>query len=144
MAPDNHRRQRHSRMKMVWFVAVGGAVGSVARYLVGLTVQSRSGLDFPVGTLLVNLSGCLLLGFLAGYLLQTSAVSPEIRALLTTGLCGGYTTFSTFCYETVTLIQDADWRRAGLYVGLSVLGSLGATILGLAGARLLLDLRHPA
>ena len=129
---------------MVWYVALGGAIGSVARYLVGLTVQSRSGLDFPVGTLLVNITGCLLLGFLAGYLLQSSVIRPEIRALLTTGLCGGYTTFSTFCYETVTLIQDADWRRATLYVVLSVLGSLGATIIGFAGARLLLDLRHPA
>jgi len=129
---------------MVWYVALGGAVGSVARYLVGLTVQSRSGMEFPVGTLLVNLTGCLLLGFLAGYLLQTSAVSLEIRALLTTGLCGGYTTFSTFSYETVTLIQGSDWRRAALYVVLSVLGSLGATIIGLAGARLLLDLGHPA
>ncbi len=129
---------------MVWYVALGGAIGSAARYLVGLTVQSRSGLDFPVGTLLVNITGCLLLGFLAGYLLQSSVIRPEIRALLTTGLCGGYTTFSTFCYETVTLIQDADWRRATLYVVLSVLGSLGATIIGFAGARLLLDLRHPA
>ncbi len=60
-------------MKMVWYVALGGAVGSVARYLVGLTVQSRSGLDFPVGTLLVNLSGCLLLGFLA------RIPAPDIR-----------------------------------------------------------------
>ena len=128
---------------MVWYVALGGAIGSVARYLVGLTVQSRSGLDFPIGTLLVNLTGCLLLGFLARYLLETSAVSPEVRALLTIGLCGGYTTFSTFSYETVTLIEDADWRRAALYVALSVLGALGATILGMAGARLLLDLRHP-
>ena len=128
---------------MVWYVALGGAIGSVARYLVGLTVQSRSGLDFPVGTLLVNLTGCLLLGFLARYLLETSAVSPEVRALLTTGLCGGYTTFSTFSYETMTLIEDADWRRAALYVALSVFGALGATILGMAGARLLLDLRHP-
>ena len=128
---------------MVWYVALGGAIGSVARYLVGLTVQSRSGLDFPIGTLLVNLTGCLLLGFLARYLLETSAVSPEVRALLTIGLCGGYTTFSTFSYETVTLIEDADWRRAALYVALSVFGALGATILGMAGARLLLDLRHP-
>src|SRR6476661_4093398 len=131
-------------MRILWYVALGGAVGSGARYAIGLAIQSRSGADFPVGTLLVNLSGCLLLGFLLRYALATPEFTPEIRALLTTGLCGGYTTFSTFCYETVTLIQDADWRRAGLYVGLSVLGSLGATILGLAGARLLLDLRHPA
>jgi fluoride exporter len=129
-------------MRVIWYVALGGAVGSVIRYVVGVAVQSRSGLDFPVGTLLVNLSGCLLLGFLIHYALATPAITPEVRALLTTGLCGGYTTFSTFSYETVTLIQDGDWRRATLYVGLSVAGSILAVMLGIAGARLILDLRH--
>ena len=129
-------------MRVIWYVALGGAVGSVIRYVVGLALQSRSGLDFPVGTLLVNLSGCLLLGFLIHYALATPAITPELRALLTTGLCGGYTTFSTFSYETVTLIQDGDWRRATLYVGLSVAGSILAVMLGIAGARQILDLRH--
>ena len=128
-------------MRVIWYVALGGAVGSVIRYVVGLALQSRSGLDFPVGTLLVNLSG-LLLGFLIHYALATPAITPELRALLTTGLCGGYTTFSTFSYETVTLIQDGDWRRATLYVGLSVAGSILAVMLGIAGARQILDLRH--
>jgi fluoride exporter len=73
MSAASNREARN----MVWYVALGGAIGSVARYLVGLTVQSRSGLDFPIGTLLVNLTGCLLLGFLARCLLETSAVSPE-------------------------------------------------------------------
>jgi CrcB protein len=129
-------------MRVIWYVALGGAIGSVIRYVVGVTVQSRSGLDFPVGTLLVNLSGCLILGFLIHYALATPAITPEVRALLTTGLCGGYTTFSTFSYETVTLIQDGDWRRAILYVGLSVAGSILAVMLGIAGARQILDLRH--
>src|SRR3954471_18498548 len=92
-------------MRVIWCVAVGGAVGSVMRYVVGVAVQSRTGMDFPLGTLLVNISGCLLLGFLIHYALATPAITPEIRALLTTGLCGGYTTFSTFSYETVTLIS---------------------------------------
>ncbi len=129
-------------MRVIWYVALGGAVGSVLRYVVGVAVQGRTGLDFPVGTLLVNISGCLLLGFLIHYSLATPAVSPEVRALLTTGLCGGYTTFSTFSYETVTLIQDGDWRRATLYVGLSVVGSLLGVMLGIAGARQLLVLRQ--
>jgi fluoride exporter len=129
-------------MRVLWYVALGGAVGSVIRYLVGLAVQNRSGMDFPVGTLVVNISGCLLLGFLIHYALATPAITPELRALLTTGLCGGYTTFSTFSYETVTLIQDGDWRRAILYVGLSVAGSILAVMLGIAGARQILDLRH--
>ena len=129
-------------MRLLWYVALGGAVGSVTRYLIGVAVQSRSGLDFPVGTLIVNLSGCFLLGFLIHYALATPAVTPEVRALLTTGLCGGYTTFSTFSYETVTLIQDGDWRRAALYVGLSVIGSILGVMLGIAGARQVLEIRH--
>jgi CrcB protein len=129
-------------MRVIWYVALGGAVGSVIRYLVTFAVQGRTGLDFPVGTLLVNLSGCLLLGFLIHYALMTPAISPEVRALLTTGLCGGYTTFSTFSYETVALIQDGDWRRAALYVGLSVVGSILGVMLGIAGANQLLSFRQ--
>lgn len=129
-------------MRVIWYVALGGAVGSVIRYVVGLAVQGRMGLDFPVGTLLVNTSGCLLLGFLIHYALATPAITPELRALLTTGLCGGYTTFSAFSYETVALIQDGDWRRATLYVGLSVVGSILGVMLGIAGARQVLELRQ--
>ena len=129
-------------MRVMWYVALGGAVGRVIRYAVGVAVQSRSGLDFPIATLLVNITGSLLLGFLIHYSLATPAISPEVRALLTTGLCGGYTTFSTFSYETVALIQDGDWRRAALYVGLSVIGSILGVMLGIAGARQVLDLRQ--
>jgi fluoride exporter len=129
-------------MQVMWYVALGGAVGSVMRYAVGVAIQGRTGLDFPVGTLLVNLSGCLLLGFLIHYALATPAITPEFRALLTTGLCGGYTTFSTFGYETVTLIQDGDWRRATLYVGLSIAGSILGVMLGIAGAQQVLGFRQ--
>lgn len=129
-------------MRLIWYVALGGAAGSVMRYLVGVAIQSRSGVDFPAGTLLVNLTGCLLLGFLIRYALATPAITPEFRALLTTGLCGGYTTFSTFGYETVALIQDGDWRRAALYVGLSVGGSILSVGLGIAGAQQLLSFRQ--
>jgi CrcB protein len=129
-------------LRMIWYVALGGAAGSVARYLVGTAVQARSGAEFPLGTLLVNLTGSLLLGFLLRYLLETPAVTPEMRALLTTGFCGGYTTFSTFSYETVALIQDGDWRRAGLYLAISVAGSLIGVMLGIAGAARLLAIRH--
>ena len=129
-------------MRLIWYVALGGAAGSVLRYGVGLAVQSRSGGNFPVGTLVVNLSGCLLLGFLIRYALATPAITPEFRALLTVGLCGGYTTFSTFSYETVALIHDGDWGRAALYVGLSVMGSLVSVALGIAAAHQVLNLRQ--
>jgi fluoride exporter len=129
-------------MRVIWYVALGGAVGSAIRYGVGVAVQGRTGLDFPVGTLLVNISGSFLLGFLIHYALATPAITPEVRALLTSGLCGGYTNFSTFSYETVALIQDGDWRRATLYVGLSVAGSILGVIVGIAGARQVLALRQ--
>jgi CrcB protein len=129
-------------MRLIWYVALGGAIGSVTRYLVGVAIQGRSGLDLPVGTLLVNVSGSLVLGFLLRYALATPAITPEIRALLTTGLCGGYTTFSTFSYETVALIEDGDWRRAMVYVLLSVAGSILGVMLGMAGARQVLDIRQ--
>ena len=63
-------------MRVIWYVALGGAVGSVLRYVVGVAVQGRAGLDFPIGTLLVNISGCLLLGFLIHFALATPAITP--------------------------------------------------------------------
>jgi CrcB protein len=127
---------------MIWYVAVGGAVGSVARFLLSTLVQQRAGGSFPFGTLLINISGSLLLGFLLQYSLATPAVSREVRALLTTGFCGGYTTFSTFSYETAKLMEAGDYRRAGLYAGLSVVVALAGTFAGFGLAREVLALRR--
>lgn len=124
-----------------WYVALGSAVGGVARFGLTTLVQQRAGPTFPVGTLIVNISGSLLLGFLWRYALGTNAVSPEARALLTTGFCGGYTTFSTFTYETLILFEDGQSVRAGLYVVSSVLVSLAGAWLGVSAARALLELR---
>ncbi len=129
-------------MQLIWYVALGGAFGSVARYLLTNAIQARSGGAFPTGTLLINLTGSIALGFLLRYALDTPSITPEARALLATGLCGGYTTFSAFSYETAALIQDGDWKRALLYVALSVAGSLVGTFAGFAGARELLALRR--
>ena len=76
------------------------------------------------------------------YALATPTVSAEMRALLTTGFCGGYTTFSTFSYETIALVEDGDWRRAALYAGASFALALAGTALGMAGARELIHLRR--
>lgn len=120
-------------------VAGGGAVGSVVRYLVGVTVQNRAGGGFPVGTLVVNVTGSLLLGFLMRLLLDSAAATPTMRLMLTTGFCGGYTTFSTFTYETARLIEDGEYERAGLYVALSLALSIVAMFVGLWVARGLVD-----
>lgn len=123
-----------------WWVALGGAAGSVARYLLGYAIQQRIGPGFPIGTLIINITGSLLLGFLWRYAIGTEA-SPELRALLTTGFCGGYTTFSTFSYETAVLIEGGEWRRAALYAALSVVLALVGTFAGFGLARQLLVAR---
>ena len=125
-------------MKLLWYVALGSAVGGAARFALGNAIQARSAGAFPIGTFIVNLTGSLLLGFLMRYALASPSVSAEVRALLTTGLCGGYTTFSTFSYETLTLMQVGDYRRATLYATLSVVLSVIGALLGvLAAAELL-------
>ena len=126
---------------MLWYVAIGSAVGGVIRYLLGGAIQRALAASFPMGTLVINVTGSALLGFIFRYALETPAVTPEIRALLGVGFCGGYTTFSTFSYETLTLLEDGDWRRAGLYVGVSLLGSVLAAFLGFMAARELIALR---
>jgi CrcB protein len=127
-------------MNLVWYVAFGSAVGGASRYALSSFIQQRAG-TFPAGTLIVNITGSLILGFLMRYALGSTSVSAETRALLTTGFCGGYTTFSTFSYETIALIQDGDYRRAATYVVASVALSLVATFLGIFVAGELLAAR---
>jgi CrcB protein len=115
-------------LRMTAAIGVGGAAGTLARYGVGGLAQRLSA-TFPVSTLLINVVGSFLLGFLMRWLLGTAA-SPELRAALTIGFCGGFTTFSTFSYETARLMESGSWARAGTYVALSVLGSLLATFAG--------------
>jgi CrcB protein len=126
---------------MIWFVALGSALGGVIRFLLSSLLQQKVGTAFPIGTLVVNISGSLLLGFLLSYALSTAAISPEVRGLLTTGLCGGYTTFSTFTYETFVLVEDGQLGRAAAYVLLSVVVSLAGAYLGITAARGLIALR---
>lgn len=129
-------------IKLFVYVAIGAAVGGVARFALSGFVQQRAGADFPAGTLVINLTGSFLLGVLIRYALQSASVTPELRAMLTTGFCGGYTTFSTFSYETAVLLEDGEYGRAGLYIGVSVLGALLLTFAGFACADWLLRLRE--
>lgn len=116
--------QSHFSSLALAAVGLGGAVGSIARYVLGALMQRPGG--FPVGTLGVNVTGSFLLGVLAPYLLARG-VAPEWRLLLTIGLCGGYTTFSTFAYESALLLQEGRLARAALYV----VASGGLTILAM-------------
>ena len=128
----------NTRLVLAAYAAFGGALGTVARYLLTLFIQARAGADFPFATLLINITGSVLLGFFMRYGLESATASPEMRLLLTTGFCGGYTTFSTFSYETARLIEDGEWLRGGGYVLGSVAISLAGTFIGFALARGLL------
>src|SRR5690348_1240148 len=130
-------------MNLVWYVAVGSAVGGAARFALSSVIQQRAG-AFPLGTLVVNITGSLILGFLMRYALGSTSVSAETRALLTTGFCGGYTTFSTFSYETAMMLEDREYGRAALYIGASVVLALGGTLLGFAAANRVLSMREGA
>lgn len=124
------------------YVAAGSAAGGALRFVLGGIIQRWTGGTFPSGTLLINITGSFLLGFLIRYALASQAITPEVRALLTTGFCGGYTTFSTFSYETAGMIENGDYHRAVLYVVLSLVVSLIGTFLGFALAREVLRLRE--
>jgi CrcB protein len=126
---------------MLWYIAAGSAIGGVSRYLLGGWLQRQTAGTFPIGTLVINISGSFLLGMILRYAVETPTLTPEARAFLTVGFCGGYTTFSTFSYETVVLMEDGQWSRAALYVVLSVGLSLLATFLGFAAARELILIR---
>jgi CrcB protein len=127
---------------MIWYIAFGSALGGAARYLFGGWIQDRAGAGFPVGTLVINVTGSFLLGLLYRYAADSAAITPEVRAMLTIGICGGYTTFSTFSYETVRLLEEGEFGRAGLYIALSILLSVAAAFLGLMAGRELVALRR--
>lgn len=117
---------------MDWLaVGIGGLLGSLVRYALGGWIQRVAVSLFPWGTLVVNVSGSFLLGVLMRYGLGTTLLRPEWRLALTVGFCGGFTTFSTFSYETLRLLQDDEWARAGAYVALSVGLALVATLAGI-------------
>jgi CrcB protein len=128
-------------IRLLGYIAAGSAAGGVSRFLLTSLVQQRFGGTFPSGTLIVNITGSFILGFIVRYALATPAITPELRALLTIGFCGGYTTFSTYSFETATLIEDAQYERAAVYAGLSVLLALAGTFAGFVAARELLAIR---
>jgi CrcB protein len=121
-------------MSPLLFVMVGGAVGSGARYLTGRAMLSLLGPDYPFGTLAVNLVGGLLMGVLVGVLARNTA-SETWRLLLAVGVLGGFTTFSAFSLDVVSLIERGAVGVALGYVLVSVIGSIAAVFAGLSAVR---------
>ena len=116
-------------------VCLGGAVGTGARYLYGSWAQRTLGAGFPYGTLIINAVGSFLLVIVMHLSLEAGVISPGTRFVLGTGVLGGFTTYSTFNYETFRLMQQGSFAIAGLYLGATVAGCLVAGALGLLLAR---------
>ena len=117
----------------IFLIALFGAIGTLARYALQGVVQIRMGGAFPYGTLLVNLSGCFLLALIGQLMLNRMLVSADMRMAIAVGFFGGYTTFSSFGWETAKMLEDGEWLRAGTYIGASVIAGL---LLSVAGIRL--------
>jgi len=124
---------------LVW-VAIGGALGAVLRYLVATGVQKKLAVPFPVGTLTVNVVGSFLIGLFLHYGVEHLRLPPEAKAFFVVGFLGAFTTFSSFSYEAVFLFLSGEWQKAVLYAVVTNLSCLGATVAGIAFARFLAGL----
>ncbi|HVS96309.1 MAG TPA: fluoride efflux transporter CrcB [Puia sp.] len=113
-------------------IGAGGAIGSMCRYLMTIFVTRFVTIPFPMGTFLVNVSGCFLIGLLYGIAARYAWLNLEWRLFLITGICGGYTTFSSFSYESISLIRQGDYGYFFTYVIGSVLLGLLATVGGIS------------
>jgi len=124
-------------VRVILYIAVGGILGTLARYVLQGALQIRGG-AFPTGTLAINLAGSFLLAFTMRLGTGSTVISPELRGGLTIGFCGAFTTMSTFSYESIRLLGDGEYWYAGLYMGGTIVGCLAAVITGTALASKLL------
>lgn len=112
-------------------IGSGSFIGGISRYLLSYYISKNHVSDFPWGTFIVNIIGCLLIGFFYGIFDRYDSIHHEFRIFLTIGLCGGFTTFSTFSSENLTLINNGDFLQFALYSSLSVFLGILATFLGI-------------
>ena len=117
-------------IRLLLIVGSGGFIGTVLRYLVSRYFQQTFVSSFPFGTFAVNIIGCLILGIIYGVSEKTAILSDELRLFLTVGLCGGFTTFSTFANENVAMLRDGEFFQFALYMAASVFCGFVALYLG--------------
>ena len=127
-------------MRAYLWVCLGGGLGAAARHGVNRAAQALAGPDYPAGTLFANVAGCFVMGLLAGWFTYRGEDTSEpLRLFLTTGLLGGFTTFSAFALETGLMWERHDTGSAFVYAAVSVLGAISALFAGLAAMRALLS-----
>ncbi|HET7768128.1 MAG TPA: fluoride efflux transporter CrcB [Chloroflexota bacterium] len=129
-------------MTYLW-VALGGGLGAAARYAIGAWMIPRSSGPFPFHTLLINVTGSLTIGLLLAFLAGRPQLDPAWRLFLVVGFLGGYTTFSSYSFELISLARAGQWTSAAWYLVASNALSLAACALGIAVAGLLSALRSP-
>ena len=117
-------------------VFLGGGIGASARYLLSTIISRATNSSFPYGTFVVNIVGCLLIGLFMSMFEERFLINPSLRIFLTIGILGGFTTFSSFSYETITLLHEAQFFYAGLNILISVVTCLGATYIGMTIGKL--------
>jgi CrcB protein len=117
-------------LQKYFYIAVGGAFGSIARYWVGSTVASRLGTKFPYGTFVINLTACAMIGFSLTFLAKRTGLNPAWRFLVPIGFIGAYSTFSTYEWETLSTLRSGAFLEASLYAFGSLILGLVATWLG--------------
>ncbi len=128
---------RTEQMMNYVYVFVGGGIGAVARYYLSGAVYRWLPSNFPYGNLVVNIVGCLAIGVLMTSLEERFLATPSLRVFLTVGILGGFTTFSSFSYETVSLFRDGEILFGSLNAAGSLLGCLGATVAGILIGKLI-------
>jgi CrcB protein len=129
-----------NRIMPLLVVGAGGFIGSILRYLLALLGQ-RFSFTFPHGTLWANLLGCLALGVVTALATETESISPSSRLFLATGICGGFTTMSTFTYETFQFTQDSEYFYAAVYCVATIAGCAAMFYLGLLAVKLVMKAR---
>ncbi len=124
-------------MQNLLFIGIGGFLGAVARYAAGIWIDQKWGRVFPLGTFFINISGCFLIGLLMTLFTERLMLNPQWRMFFIIGFLGSYTTFSTFGYETNSLMREGEWFIAILNAALSVIIGFAAVRAGEGAARLL-------
>ena len=122
-------------IRQILLVALGSAIGGVARFLASKGIYAAAPMQFPLPTLLVNITGCFLIGLVYAVSSRAGFMSEGTRLLLTTGLCGGFTTFSAFAYENIVLMRNGSYSMVLAYITASVVLGILATFLGMSLAK---------